>query len=232
LPTYSGTTTFALSNGDAIIAAYARLQLRRTALLSEHYADAIKEANFLLSEIANKQPNLWTSEQTIVPLVPGTATYTLDAKNIMILSAFIRTTQGSDTNDRIISPISTTEYASYTNKSAQGFPTVYWFDRQIIPQITLWYVPDSTQTYNLYLQIVNQIDDAGIANGQNPQIPYRFYDLFVAGLAYRLAKIYKPELEQLRKADYMEAWQVAATQDVENVELYIRPSLNGYYGSY
>lgn len=232
MPTYSGTWDFALSNGDAIIAAYARLQIHRTALVSEHYADAIKEANFLLAEIANKQPNLWTSELTSFPLVPSQATYTLDAKNIMILAAYIRTTSGTDTNDRIIAPVSTTEYASYVNKTAEGFPTVYWFDRQIIPQITLWYVPDSSQTYTLYLQMVNQIQDAALASGQNPQIPYRFYDLFVAGLAYRLARIYKPEQEPIRKADYQEAWIVSATQDTENVEMNITPSLNGYYGSY
>jgi hypothetical protein len=109
---------------------------------------------------------------------------------------------------------------------------VFWLNRQIIPQITLWYVPDSTQTYTLNLQMVNQIDDANLANGENPQIPYRFYDLFVAGLAYRLSKIYRPELEQIRKADYQEAWAVAATQDVENVSLNIIPSLSGYYGSF
>ena len=199
--------------------------------MSEHYADAIKEANFLLAEIANKQPNLWTSELTSFVLTPGTATYTLDAKNIMILAAYVRTTQGTQTSDRIIMPVSTTEYASYTSKSDQGFPTVYWFDRQIIPQITLWYVPDSTQTYTLYLQMVNQIEDANLANGENPQVPYRFYDLFVAGLAYRLARIYKPELEQMRKADYQEAWMVSATQDTENVAMNIVPSLSGYYGS-
>lgn len=229
--TYSGTWDFSLTNGDAVIAAYARLQLRRTALMSEHYVDAIKEANFLLAEIANKQPNLWTSELTSIPLVAGTATYTLSAKNIMILAAYIRTTAGTETNDRIISPISTTEYASYTNKAQQGFPTVYWFDRQIIPQITLWYVPDSTQPYTLYLRMVDQIQDTNLPNGQNPQIPYRFYDLFVAGLAYRLAKIYKPELEQIRKADYQEAWMIAATQDEENVDMNIIPILNSYYGS-
>jgi hypothetical protein len=231
LPTYSGTYDFALSNGDAVIAAYARLQIHRTALLSEHYADAIKEANFLLSEIANKQPNLWTSELSSFVLTPGQATYTLDAKNVMILAAYIRTTSGSQTNDRIISPISTVEYASYNGKSDQGFPTVYWFDRQIIPQITLWYVPDSVQTYTLFLQMVNQIQDAELPSGQNPQIPYRFYDLFVAGLAYRLARIYRPELEPIRKADYQEAWVIAQTQDTENVAMNIVPSLSGYYGS-
>lgn len=232
MPTYSGTWDFSLSNGDAIIAAYARLQIHRTALLSEHYADAIKETNFLLAEIANKQPNLWTSELTSFTLTPSQATYTLDAKNVMILAAYVRTTAGTAVNDRIISPVSTVEYASYVNKTQEGFPTVYWFDRQIIPQITLWQVPDSSQSYELFLQMVNQIQDANLPNGENPQIPYRFYDLFVAGLAYRLARIYRPELEMQRKADYQEAWFVSATQDTENVELNITPSLNSYYGSY
>jgi hypothetical protein len=159
----------------------------------------------------------------------GQATYPLLAQNIMILAAYIRTTFGGETFDRIISPVSTTEYASYPNKSQQGFPTVYWFDRQIIPQLTLWYVPDSTQTYTLYLQMVNQIEDANLANQENPQIPYRFYDLFVAGLAYRLARIYKPELEQTRKSDYDQAWLIAGTQDTENVNLYMNPGLGGYF---
>ena len=227
--TSSGTYAFSLSNGDAIIAAYARLQISRTALLSEHYADAIKEANFLLSEISNRQPNLWTSEQTSTVLVAGQATYPLLAKNVMILSAFIRTTAGTLTQDRIISPVSTTEYASYPNKSDQGFPTVYWFDRQIIPSITLWQVPDSNQTYTLYLQMVSQPQDANLASGETPDMPYRFYDLFVSGLAYRLAKIYKPELEAIRKQDYQEAWQNAATQDTENVSMYVNPGLAGYF---
>ena len=62
-------------------------------------------------------------------------------------------------------------------------------------------------------------------------MPYRFYDLFVAGLAYRLARIYRPELEQIRKQDYNEAWMVAGTQDTENVNMNIIPSLGGYYGN-
>jgi hypothetical protein len=225
----SGSVAFSMSNGDAIIAAYARLQLRRTALISEHYLDAIKEANFLLAEIANRQPNLWTSELTSISLVAGQATYTLLPQNIMILAAYIRTTAGTLTNDRIILPISTVEYASYSNKTQQGFPSVFWFDRQIVPQITLWSVPDATQPYTLYLQMVNQIQDSLLPNQSDPQIPYRFYDLFVAGLAYRLARIYKPEMEQMRKADYDQAWLIAGTQDVEDVCLYMNPGLTTYF---
>ena len=35
--------------------------------------------------------------------------------------------------------------------------------------------------------------------------------------------------EQIRKAVADEAWHIAATQNVENVPLYIAPAINGYY---
>jgi hypothetical protein len=61
------------------------------------------------------------------------------------------------------------------------------------------------------------------------EIPYLWFDAFVAGLAYRLARIYNPQLEQIRKADAEEAWQQAASQNVENVDLYISPGLAFYF---
>jgi len=50
-----------------------------------------------------------------------------------------------------------------------------------------------------------------------------------AGLAYRLARIYAPALEDKRKTDYMEAWQIAADSDLENTPVRIIPRLSGYY---
>jgi hypothetical protein len=60
-------------------------------------------------------------------------------------------------------------------------------------------------------------------------MPYRWLDAFVAGLAHRLARAYKPALEQIRKADADEAWGIAANQDVENLPIYITPALGSYY---
>lgn len=228
--TTSGTYAFEVSNSDAVLSAFARINMRRTQLLAEHLLDAQREANFLLGEWSNKQPNLWTSETKTQVLTAGTATYTLEAKDIMILAAYIRTgTSGVDQVDRIISPVSTVEYASYPNKEADGFPTVYWFNRQIIPQITLWSVPDNTQTYTLIMQVVQQLQDINLGSNETPEIPYRWIDCFIAGLAYRLARIYKPELEAIRKSDYAEAWSVAAVQDTENVSMFISPGFTGYY---
>jgi len=54
-------------------------------------------------------------------------------------------------------------------------------------------------------------------------------DAFTAGLAARLARIYAPQLEQLRKQDADEAWNLAMTQDEENVALRMQPGLSGYF---
>lgn len=227
--TSSGTYAFNPAISDVVLSAYSRIQIRRTALLAEHLQDAAKEANYLLVEFGNKQPNLWSSELQSVALVQGTDTYTLPSRTIMVLAAYIRTGIGTSQNDRLIFPVSTYEYASYPNKTQQGFPSVFWFNRQIIPQITLWTVPDATNTYTLELQTVSQIQDANLPAGETPNLPYRFFDAFVAGLAYRLARIWKPEMEAQRKADAAEAWSIAALQDVEDVALTIAPGMDGYY---
>jgi hypothetical protein len=73
------------------------------------------------------------------------------------------------------------------------------------------------------------MQDANLSGGETPDIPYRWLDALCAGLSHRLARIYAPTLEQLRKADADEAWKVAATQDTENVPLVLAPNLRSYY---
>jgi hypothetical protein len=222
----SGTTNFFLSNASIAVSAFARLQIRRTALLAEHMQDAYNEFNLMLSSLSNLQPNLWTVNLVSVPLVAGTATYSAAASTIMVLDAYI--SYGSPAIDRILGPISRTDYASYPNKQQQGVPTSFWFDRTITPSITLWTVPDSTQAYTLNYYCCSQVQDANLPAGEIPNVPYRFLDLMVAGLSHRLSRIWKPELEAVRKADADAAWQVASTQDVEDVPLNIVPQI-GFY---
>ena len=115
------------------------------------------------------------------------------------------------------------------NKTQQGVPNVFWFDRLISPTFTLWYVPDSSTTYTLKYYRCTQPQDASLQSGQTPAIPYRFIDAMVADLAHRLARIWKPELEAQRAADAKEAWAEAAINDVENVALNIVPTLTSYF---
>lgn len=225
----SGTYNFAPSVGELVLNAYGRINIRRPELLAQHMVDARMEANLLQTEWMNKGVNLWTVDLITTALSQGVATYTVDPTTVMILDAYIETGAAPNITDRIIEPVSRTEYASFPNKTTQAPPTVFWFDRLVSPTISVWPVPDGNGPYTLKYYRFRQIQDANLPAGATPEIPVRWFDAFAAGLAHRLARIYAPPLEQIRKADAMEAWQVAATQDVEDVPLYIFPGLSSYY---
>ena len=170
-----------------------------------------------------------TTGGTISSSIPA-ATYSVNPNTVMILDAYVTTTQSSSQPiDRIIMPVSRTEYASYPNKEQTGFPTVFWFDRLISPTVTLWPVPDGTSSQSLSYYRVRQIQDANYTGGQTVEIPYRWLEAFATGLAYRLATIWQPQAVQALKPMADEAYAIAAAQDVENVSMYISPQISGYF---
>lgn len=224
----SGTYNFAISNASVVEQAFSRIQVRRSAILAEMTRDAYLEYNLMLSSLANAQPNLWTVELVSVPLIQGQGVYTVDPSIVMILDAYI-SFNNSATSDRLIFPISRTEYASYPDKTTQGTVSVFWFDRLINPIITLWFVPDQTSAYTLNYYACRQVQDANLPSGETPNVPYRWYDALVADMSYRMARIWKPELEDKRSADAQRAFNIAATQDVENTDLVVAPQLENYF---
>lgn len=198
-------------------------------LTAEHMQDAYNQSNYAMVKLSNLQPNLWKSELIEQELTQGTATYALPARVVMILLAYIQTGSGTSAVDRVLGPLSTVEYAALTNKSMQAPPSSFWFNRKITPEITLWQVPDADDTYTLFMRCVSQIQDVSIKSGTTLDIPYRWLDAFTADLAYRLSRIHAPQLEQQRKMDANDAWEIAARQDTENVPLMIIPGLSGYF---
>lgn len=184
----------------------------------------------MLSQWSNRGVNLWEVKLVTVNLTTGVSTYSVDPNVIMVLDAYVTTTANGQSTDRIILPISRTEYASYPNKQQQGFTTVYWFDRLTNPTITLWPVANAEsgpQTLSYYC--VTQVQDANYSNGQTVDIPYRWLDAFANGLAYRLARIWSPQLVAQLKAEADESYGIAAQQDTEDVNLFISPVVSGYW---
>lgn len=226
----TGTYGFAPALSEIVLNAFSRIGIRRTELTAQHLADAGTESNLTLVRMSNHQPNLWTSSLITVPLVTGTATYTLPAETVAILVAYITVTARGASTDRVLGPVSTVEYASFPNKTQAGVPTSFWFDRQITPKITLWQVPNNSATYALKLQTVRQVQDASLPIGTGLDIPYRAYDAFVADLAHRLSRHYAKDLEGPRKADANEAWKEFLDQDQEDVPMYVIPGLAPYTG--
>lgn len=226
-PTTTGTYAFAPPLADLIIAAYGRIQVRRPAITIEHLQDAALACNLLQVEWAAKEVNLWTVDLQSIPLVQGTATYTVDAATVMIMASYIET--GTDpVLGRIITSIDRDTYASYPDKTTEGQPVVYWFNAQIAPQITLWQPPDDNGPYTLKFYRARQIQDASAPNGLHAEVPYRFLEAYTAALAAKLGEMYAPsELGRLvPMAD--KAFKAAADRDVENANLRIIPAISIY----
>ena len=228
--TTSGTYAFNPSLGELTLFAYNLAGVRNTALVQEHMEAARMASNLMLANWSNKGVNLWAVDLVTVPLVAGQSTYNVDGNTVMMLDAYMVIDDGNaDPIDRIILPISRTEYASYPNKEQQGFTTVFWFDRLIAPTVTLWPVPDGTSAQYLKYYRVRQIQDSNLQGGQNAEIPYLWLDAFAYGLASRLAQIWNPPLIQMLKPLADEAYQVAADQNVETAMTYISPMISGYF---
>ena len=222
----SGTYTFNPSLGELTIFAYQLIGIRPTALLQEHIDAAHTATNMMLTRWSNQGVNLWAVDLVTTPLIAGAATYPVDANTVVMLDAYIE--YGSPPIDRIIMPISRTEYASYPNKNQQGFPTTFWFDRLLSPTVTIWPVPDGSQTSLKYYR-VKRLQDANMNGTQQVDIPPIWLEAFAYGLAQRLASIWAPEKVAMIKPMADEAYQIAATQNVETAATYISPQISGYW---
>jgi hypothetical protein len=227
----SGTYDFQPSLGELVLYAYNLIQVRPTSIVQEHMESARMAMNLLLAEWSNDTPNLWKVDLVEVALVEGQATYSVDPSTIVMLDAYIRIDDGSGSppQDRIILPISRTEYASYPNKEQQGFPTVFWYDRLINPEVTLWQVPDGVSAQFLRYYRVRQIQDAGFASGQTADLPLRWLPAFANGLALQLARIWNPGAIAAVAPFAEKSLMKAQGQDVETAALYVTPMLGSYY---
>lgn len=227
--TTSSTYTFDPGIGDLVLSAFARIGIRRTEITQQHMADAAVEANLVQVELSNLQPNLWSAETYTISLSQGTSAYPLPARMISPMAVYLTLTQDGVSTDRILTPISTYEWAALPTKTLQAQPTTFWYERTNPPIVNLWPVPDGNATYTLNLRILSQLQDTKLSGGTTLQMPYRWLDVFTAKLAHRLARIYAPQIEDKRAADAERAWEIAAKEDIEYTPMFIYPTLSQYY---
>ena len=230
----SGTYTYNPAAADVFAAAFSMCGTRRTELTVEHITDASFQANMLMVDFSNRNPNQWALETQQVVLSTGINTYSLTNRTIAIAAAYISTTAGGVTNDRLIAAMSATEYAAIPIKSQQGFPNSYWLNlANPIPTIHIYYTPDSANTYTLNLTTFRQMQDVVPQNGQTLDAPYRFLDAFTTGLAARLAINYpdqkRPTLPKDLEMLYEKRATIASSTDQEDVNIYMVPGLSGYF---
>jgi hypothetical protein len=96
------------------------------------------------------------------------------------------------------------------------------------PNVTVWPAPDqgsiSSPYYTLVYWRMRRLQDAG--NGVNVEdIPFRFQEALIAGLAYKLSLKVDGALERMPilKAQYDQAWELASTEDREKAPIRFVP---------
>ena len=224
----SGTTTWSPDVAELAEEAFERagLELRSGYDLKT----ARRSLNFLLTEWANKGINLWTVKSGTLTLVTGQKTYTtadgLPADAIDYIEHVCRTTSGGQAVDISLNRISVSTYANIPTKDQSGRPYQIYVDRATAaPKITLWPVPDSSNTYTLAYWYLKREDDATNPVSQTIEIPFRFYNALVAGLSYHIA-LKKPEVKDrisMLKDLYDEAFQLAADEDRDRASVRFIP---------
>ena len=227
-PNTTGSYSFAPSMGETVLYSYGLCQVRRNALTQQHFEDARIATNIMMGRWSADGVNLWAVDLQCIPLVQGQSTYPVPNNTIVMLDAYYTINNGQQEIDRIMTPISRTEYANYPNKSQQGSPTVFWNDRLLAPTVTLWPCPNGQQASFKYYRL-RQIQDSALENGQNVEVPIYFLEAYAFGLAYRLALSWAPERVPVLKPLADEAWGVATRQGTETSNLYVSPMISGYF---
>jgi hypothetical protein len=215
--TTSGSRDFNLDVAEAIEEAYERIGLEmRTGYDAK---TARRSMNLMFAEWANRGLNLWTVATGTTTLTQGTSQYTL-AEDVVDLLDMVLRRSGTDYE---MTRISRGDYLDFPNKTDQGRPSQFYFDRQIAPQITLWQTPENS-TDQLVYYYVQRIEDVDSLTNTTA-VPFRFYPCMVAGLAYYLAIKRAPDRVQMMKSIYEEEFQRAANEDEDKVPLMLTPSI-------
>ncbi len=213
----SGSRDFDLDVAEIIEEAYERCGLEvRTGYDAR---TARRSLNLMFADWANRGLNLWTVQQATQALTAGTATYTFTSDYADLLEVVVR----RSSTDFELSKMSRSEYLTVPNKSTQGRPSQYYYNRQISPQITLWPTPENSTDTLVYYYVQRIQDVDALVN--TTDAPFRFLPCMVAGLAYYTALKKAPERVQLLKVVYEEEFQRAADEDEDRVPLKLQPSI-------
>jgi len=212
----SGTRNFDLSIAEIIEEAYERCGLEvRTGYDAE---TARRSLNLMFADWSNRGVNLWTVRSATQALTQGTSAYTLNKHTVDILQIVLN----RDGTDYEMDQISRANYATIPDKTTQGRPSQYYFDRRISPIINVWATPEnSTDTLTYYY--IQQMEDADYLYN-NVEAPLRFYPCMVAGLAYYMAMKRAPDRLQILKSVYEEEFARASDMDQDFLDLALRPS--------
>ena len=220
----SGSTNFEPDITEFVEEAYDRcgLELRTGYDLKT----AIRSANLMLAEWANRGLNQWTIETGTQTVTEGTHSYTLGTNVIDVLDVTIRRTVSGTTTDVRLDKLSRSEFFNIPNKATKSKPSQYFLDKQNNPTLFIYPTPENS-TDIIRFNKLTRMDDVDDAKN-TMDMPFRFFPCFVAGLAYYISIKKNPQLTAQLKSIYEEEFRRAADQDEDRASFRVRPSIRNY----
>lgn len=222
----SGTTAFSISVNDCIVEALDRIG--GSPMLGYDVRAARRSLNIMFTDWANRGLNQWTLDKQTLSMVTGTVTYTLDASTIDLIDVYI--TRSS--TDYTMTSISLTDYNVFPDKTQEGRPSQYYLQKDTTPVLYVYPAPENSTDVITYWRIkkIEDITASTVAGAeQDINVPSRFYDAMVSGLAYYMgmkrAGVDPAKLTFL-KGEYEQSFERAKASDL-NQSLSIFP----YYGA-
>lgn len=224
----SGTATFNPTLLEMFEEAYERAGLEYRVGYDD--VTARRSFNLLVVELSNRQLNMWEFEQMSIVLSQGVTSYSLPADSIDVLEGTIRINPGNafTQSDIVISRQSFPDYVAVPNKLSQGRPTQYSILRGTSGMTCYFYpTPDGAAQYTFYYLRLRRTQDAG-RSINNADVPFRFYDAVIAGLAYRIASKRREAMALVPqlKAVYEEALALAESEDRDRSSIRLVPWVN------
>ena len=183
----------------------------------------------LAIEWGNRGLNLWTIDTLVYPLAAGERQIFLPEDTIDVIEHFIRTPGNPSPVDLPLERLAAPQYAAITNKLAPGRPSIVTVLRHIQPSVYLWMVPDRANYWELHLSRLKRMAQLAAGGAGQPEIPFRFLNAIIAGLAYHMAlKAKDPAAAQklqFLKADYEEQYDLAAAEDRDRASVFLVPGV-------
>lgn len=240
--TTSGTTNFSLDNADVLVEAFDRCGVRPTAITRDQMTSGVRSLNLELLSWSNLGINLWKVQPFSLQIVANQAVYTagtgptnIPAATVTMLDVYWSQINGGGAGiniDRIMIPMSRTQYDEFSNKLQPGTPTMYWFQKQQPRQVTIYQPPlQGYPTYQIAGHLMVRLQDANLGGAETPDIDDLAFDALCARMAYRLGRKYvtgpdKVQVMEGLDADRKEAWEAFADTNREDAPISMLPTSN------
>lgn len=212
------TTTFTVTR-DEISAASLRLLGVTGQANSPTAADLTNCAqalNMIIKRCQTKGLPLWTYGTITVPLVVGTASYTIGPSGVVVTDRPLRVAhailRNSDNIDTELLQISRHEYQQIANKTVEAQPNQFYFDPQMTNAVLYLYPTPDDASDTVRLTVHKQMDDV-TTGAQIPSFPNEWFGY----LKFALAAEVGPEYEaDMKLVSYFEAKAEKYLEDLAN----------------